>query len=189
MNCKLQICRTNWNTEPTVLTPAQCYHGASTAQPASPASSLQWQHKPASHPDSLWAFTATSQPQRKHKSLPISCAGFIKYVLWFEDKVCSDALSVFIPVFHSPYQLSPSDLWALRRLSHTNKAFICSQIYNQATKPPHPTYLESELRLLQKKGLHKGIPVIILSPPSPRCWCMIQVPVGNWKELSEMPSL
>lgn len=75
--------------------------------------------------------------KRKQKCLPISCAGFIKYVFWFEAKVRSAVLSVFIPVFHSLYQLSPSDVGALRRLSHTNKAFICSQIYNQATKPPH----------------------------------------------------
>lgn len=75
--------------------------------------------------------------RRKQQCLPISCAGFIKYVLWFKAKVHSAVLSVFIPVFHILYQLSPSDLWALRRLSHTNKAFIYSKIYNQATKPPH----------------------------------------------------
>lgn len=75
--------------------------------------------------------------RRKQKCLPISCAGFIKYVFWLEAKVHWAVLSVFIPVFHSLYQLSPSDLWALWRLSHTNKTFICGQIYNQATNPPH----------------------------------------------------
>lgn len=43
--------------------------------------------------------------------------------------------------------------------------------------------------LTEKKGLNKGISLIILCPPSPRCWCLIQVPVGTRKENSEVLSL
>lgn len=111
------------------------------------------------------------QPPQNHKRkqwcLPMNLAGFIKCVFWFEAKPCSVVLSLFIPVFHSLYQLLKSELRAVRGLSHTNSTFISSQIYNQATNPPI-----SLPRLLKKKGLHKGNLVIILSIPQMLFWMM-----------------
>lgn len=69
----------------------------------------------------------------------MNLAGFIKCVFWSEAKPCSVVLSLFIPAFHSLYQLPKSELRAVRGLSHTNSTFIFSQIYNQATTPPHLT--------------------------------------------------
>lgn len=138
MSCKPKSCKTNWSLEPGLLIPAQCHQGNNPQH-----------HPPARPPDcndgtnqvQAWIPYGYLQPPRHHKRkqkcLPINRAGFIKHVFWFEAKLCSVVLSLFIRVFHSLYQLSTSDLWALWGLSHTNSTFICSQIYNQATKPPH----------------------------------------------------
>lgn len=138
MNCKPQNWKTNWSPKPGVLTPVQCHRGSKPLHslPARPPHRRDATNRV--HPRFLTGIYSHLGTTTGNENVCPSAGQVLLNMCFDLQPNCTRWFYHCLFLSFSAFISYPHQTWEhLRGLSHPNSTFLCSQIYNQATTPPH----------------------------------------------------